>query len=396
MAGYSDTYFRATLTGRSTRTTSCAGCACVYQASVERTAEDTGGMLSVARTRAARRLAAALTAAAAARPCPECGLVPPAAVARTARFWHCGVWLGAAIATSAVGGLVLAGRVPLSVGAVVVPGLALVGVLLHLTVAAANPNRRRAANLLKAQADVAAGTTEILMRGRPGGGSDPRAWTGRQTAGVALAAVAPLALLAPAYFEITLDLPTNPHLRPAIVSPGEHFVAPFSTAAFRSVNGWWSATSKVEVLNAATAHAPPTLSTFTRPAWGGGIQLFADGAVKAPTDLHVVVSVPDDSALEGQTLRLRATLNVVYPARITKTGMDKDVATVTHEFPVVIAGRAQHRAYTIALLVGAAACLACAVAGAGLLAAGIGAVKRQVAAPAVSQSGVDTTISASR
>ena len=72
------------------------------------------------------------------------------------------------------------------------------------------------------------------------------------------------------------------------------------------------------MLNAAEAHTPPALAAFTRPAWGGGLHL-SDSAPAAPTDLHVGVTVPDDPALEGQTLRLRATLTVTYPTRITTT-----------------------------------------------------------------------------
>ncbi|HEY1378613.1 MAG TPA: hypothetical protein VGF55_17570 [Gemmataceae bacterium] len=374
-------YFQATLTGQSTHTYPCAGCGCVFKTIVERTVSDTGDFETVARQKATRRLAAELKAAAEVRPCPGCGLVPPGVVARRAQYRHAAVWLGTGLAAAAVGGLAAIGRVPLATAALAVPAVALLGVLLHGLIAFLNPNRHRAANHERAQADVAAGATEVLLPGKEGeAGRTPRAWTARHTAGIALAAAAPLALLVPAALRAHLGRAINADLRPEVVAPGTTFTAPLPPPAFRSVNGWWSATATVDVLNAAEAHAPKTLAAFTRPAWGGGFHL-SDTSMSVPSDLHVAATIPDDPALEGQTLRLRATLNVVYPTHMGNGAVDKSVTTVTHEFPVTLAGRSDYQAYTTALTGGLIACLVGTTLGGALLASGIGALKRQIAPP---------------
>jgi hypothetical protein len=376
MAVASQTYYRATLTGQTRQKHTCVACRCVYRTAVERTVADTGGIENVARERAATRLAAELKAAANVRPCPTCGLVPPAAIVRRSRPWHAAVWGAAAIAPAAVAGLAAAGWIPFTTAAVVVPSMTGVGVLLHLFIAyVANPRRRRAAKLERARADVAAGTTEIVHPGEPGSGKEPRAWTIRHSVGIALAAVAPIALLAPAYFETSLNLPANPHLKPTIVPPGSTVVAPFPPPAFRSVHGWWTANANVKVLNADELGTPRTLPATTHPpAWGN--QAWADATRSAP-ELNVAVTIPDDPALEGKTLQLRATLHVVYPTRMTKTAVDKDVANVTHDFPVVIAPRAEFQTIRTALNVGGATWLVGTFVGGGLLAAGLAALKRQ-------------------
>lgn len=381
-------YFQATLTGQSTHTYPCPGCGCVFRTVVERTVSDTGESEKVAREKAALKLATELRAASEIRPCPGCGLVPPAVIARRAQARHAGVWLGVGLAAAAIGGLAAAGRLPFGTAAIAVPALALLGVLLHVLVAAANPNRRRAENYKQAQADVASGATEVLLPGREGEARrTPRAWTARHTAGVALAAAAPLALLVPAHVRSPLDRWANPHLQPEVVAPGMTFTAPLPHPAFRSVNGWWSATATVDVLNAAEAHAPRTLPAFTRPAWGGGFHLTADKTLSAPTDLHVAATIPDDPALGGQMLRLKATLHVVYPTHMANGSVDKSVTTVTHEFPVTLAGRAESDAYLTAVVGGAAACLVGTVLGGGLLAAGLRALQRQIAPPELSRIG---------
>jgi hypothetical protein len=290
------------------------------------------------------------------------------------------VWLGTAVVTGGLGGLAAAGILAFAAAAVAVPGLALAGVVAHLLIAAANPNRRRAENLARGHADVAAGTTEVLLHGRPGDIGQPFSWTARYMAGILLAAAAPLALLLPAYFRVRLDRITNPDLRPTIVAPGMSFTAPFPPPTFRSVHGWWSATAKVEVLNAAETHAPPTLPAVSQSAWGGH-RAAADAPRTTPADLHVGVVIPDDLALEGQTLNLRATLTVVYPTRMAADSLDKNTITVTHEFPVIIAPQAEQRLLTTAMFAGIAAFLVGTVVGGGMLASGIRAVKRQITPP---------------
>src|SRR5439155_451736 len=112
----------------------CLACGCHYRTAVERTAVDTGGIETIARERAAIRLAEQLKAAADVRPCPTCGLVPPAAAARKARPWHAAVWVAAAVGPAAVAGSAAAGWVPFDRAVVAVPGLAVLGLVLHVLI----------------------------------------------------------------------------------------------------------------------------------------------------------------------------------------------------------------------------------------------------------------------
>jgi hypothetical protein len=76
------TYYRAIVSGRARKQFTCAACGCTYQAMIERTTVATGGLQAIARERAARQLEERLKTGADLRPCPTCGLIPPAVVAR--------------------------------------------------------------------------------------------------------------------------------------------------------------------------------------------------------------------------------------------------------------------------------------------------------------------------
>jgi hypothetical protein len=386
MATARPSFFRTAVIGRKTQTTICAGCGCVFRTAIDppvkpAVVEPKGG------AKTAETPPAPAVEPADLRPCPSCGLVAPPAVARATQNRHIGVWIAAGVTSAAMGGLAATGLVPFVVAAIVIPGVSAASVLLHLWIAAGNPNRRpRADGLARGKAHVAEGRTDVVLAGQPEVERDPPSWTRQHTAGIVLAAVAPLAMLSPAWVRAVLDRSANPHLHPQVVATEGEFTAPFPPPTFRSFNGWWKADAKVEVMNAAELNAPATLSATTHPDWKGQ-RPGKDAPHVTPTDLHVAVTLPNDSSLDGQALSLRATLTVTYPAYITETGIDNKEMKVTHEFPVRLARRADQQAFTAALWGGSAVCLIGVVMGGRLLASGIRTVKGQVSRPELVQLG---------
>jgi hypothetical protein len=376
MATY--TYYQSTLSGRARKRITCSACGCVYDATIERSAAATGGLQAIAQERAARQLVQRLRTSADARPCPSCGLVPAEVVARRTEYIHGGVWLGIAAAGAAVAGIGIAGFIPFQTAAVAVCAVSILGVVIHLAIAAANPNRRRLANLEKAQTDVATGKVDVVRPGGPGSGYEPRSWTKRHTLGILLAAVAPLALIVPAQVRTTVELPSNPKLRPEVVATGTRFTANLPPPAFQSVGGRWSATPTVELLNAEALKAAATLPARSRSApFGEKLEVTKDQGNYPPSDLFVEVTLPDDPALDGKTLQLRATLNVVYPVRTGKASYEQKVTTLSREFPVVLATKADYQKF-YAIVAGAIFVAGIgSIVGGSLLAWGIASLKKQ-------------------
>jgi hypothetical protein len=371
-------YYQTKLSGRARKKYTCCACGCAYAADVERAAAATGGLQAIAHERAARQLTERLKSAMDLQPCPTCGLIPPLAVARKTEYVHGFVWLGAAFAAAIVAGIGGVGVISFNATAAGVGGIVAAGVFIHAIIAASNPNHRRAANLERAEADVAAGVVELVQPGQPGAGAEPRSWTLRHSLGVLLAAAAPLVLIVPAYLRTTLTLPLNPKLSPQTVAIGTQFTATLPPPTFQSVEGRWCATPKIDVLNAKAIHAPATLPATSRAAViGENISVAKGETNRSPTDMFCTLTIPDDPTLDGQTLQLRATLNVVYPVRTSKTTFERKVTTVTHEFPVVLAPKADFQKLNMMSLGAIVVALVGTMIGGGLLAWGIAAVKKQ-------------------
>jgi hypothetical protein len=376
MATY--TYYQSTLSGRAQKRFTCSACGCVFHANVERSAAATGGLQAIARERAARQLVENLKKSADLRPCPTCGLIPAEVIARRTEYVHGFVWLGIAAVAAVVAGIGIAGVIPFQSAALGVCGLSVLGVMIHLVVAAANPNRKQAANLEKALAEVANGDIQIIRPGELGSGNEPRSWTKRHTLGILLAGIAPLVLIVPAQVRTTVDLPDNPNLHPGVVAAGHKFKANLPSPTFQSVGGRWSATPAVELLNAADFKLPPTLPAGSRSQpFGEKLEVAKDQGNSPPNDLYVEVTVPDNPALDGKTLQLRATLNVVYPVRTSKTSYEQMVTTLSHEFPVVLARKADYQKF-YSTVVGAIFVAGIGtIVGGSLLAWGISSLKKQ-------------------
>ena len=376
MATY--TYYQTTLSGTARKQFTCPACGCVFEAMLERSAAATGGLEAIARERALLQLAEQLKTSADARPCPTCGLIPAEIVARRTEYVHGGVWLGIAVAGAVVAGIGIAELIPFPTAAAAVCGISVLGVLIHLAIAFANPNRRRNVNLEVAQADVAAGAVDVIRPGQPGAGREPRSWTQRHTLGIGLAAIAPLAFIVPAQIRPTVELPTNPELTPSVLASGMRFTANLPPPGFQSVGGKWSATPTVELRNAAALHGPRTLPATSRAeSFSGRIEVGKDASNYPPNDLFVNVALPDDKALDGQTLQLRATLNVVYPVRTNKVSYEQKVTTVTRDFSVVLSRKAEYRKYYSTVIGAIVVAAIGTIVGGSLLAWGIASLKKQ-------------------
>jgi hypothetical protein len=349
------TYYAATVRARAWKQHTCCACGCVYRYATTRVVRDTGGLEVIARERAARKAAAELKKVVEVRPCPACGTVQPDMLFPGRLAGHA----LAAVLTLAVAGWLLAatllGALPLDTAVPCAAGVAGVAALLHLLVARGGPNAHRQAGLRDAQAAVAAGTMELVQPGDGDVRPAPRPSAAWLVPGVALTAVAPLALLAPAHVQATRTLPENAGLRPALIAPGVAFTAPLPNPTFQSVDGKWAGTPKVELLNAAEVGGPPTLAASSQsPNWGERATVAQGASNWSPAELYVNVTVPDDPALAGRTLKLRATLDVVYPYRTGRSTFVQKATTVSREFAVTLAAKADYHAFHIGWVIAVA------------------------------------------
>ena len=144
-------FFRKAVVGRSYLTLTCPGCGCVYRTAIDPPAKAATGKDGSAALRVPPGEPAEL------RPCPICGLVSPPAVAASTKTEHLSVWAWSGLGAAAVGGLATAGLLPFFAATVLIPTFGLAGLLLHMRIAAGNPNRRRREkNLRRGQEHVRA------------------------------------------------------------------------------------------------------------------------------------------------------------------------------------------------------------------------------------------------
>jgi hypothetical protein len=359
----------ATVTARCWKQHTCCSCGCVYRYLLERTAKSSGGQHDDVRSAADQKIARKLRDDVEECPCPTCGTVQPDMVAKDKRTWHkafawiTGVILALVILPASKGGTApeVAGKI-----AAAVAGF---GILGHLLTALSNPNRRPARNLSDAQARGAMGTLQMV---RPGGTPEPANVPPNLTllhaACLLAVCVAPFAFLAVVYVSEQHPLPVNAGLKPDVVGPGDEVTIPLDSS-IRSVGGYWRAAARATVVNAAEVGAPATLTaTSDREGWQGKTMVVKDRRDPfEPIQPWARVTIPDDAALGGKTLRLHLSLTVSYPVEVGKAGAAKD-ATVEKDVEIVLADAATQRLYRDTWQVGKwVGYLCCVLGGVGLV-----------------------------
>src|SRR5207245_2234123 len=145
------------------------------------------------------------------------------------------------------------------------------------------------------------------------------------------------------------DLPTNPGLRPLVLGPGDEVTVKFPDRdEIRSVQGRWRGNPEVKVLNAAEVGAPPTLTGAGRAdSWGDEIRV-KPSEKNLSGGLSARLKVPNNPALGGKTLRVKVTMNVMYPSAEGNSRFLNRTTTVSREFTLRLAEAKALRDYRTA------------------------------------------------
>src|SRR5262249_1671082 len=130
-------------------------------------------------------------------------------------------------------------------------------------------------------------------------------------------------------------MPANEGLKPEVVEPGDEVTLPVETT-LRSYAGHWRATARATVLNAQETGAPRSLAASSNVEPWPKALVARDK--KDPTETAHAwarVTIRNDAALGGKTLRLRLALDVTYLAPAGKN-VTAQVETVYKEADVAL------------------------------------------------------------
>ncbi|WP_020470552.1 hypothetical protein [Zavarzinella formosa] len=170
--------------------------------------------------------------------------------------------------------------------------------------------------------------------------------------GYAFAAVALLALLAPPVRRMVLQTPLNEECEYAVVSPGLK-VRVYLANDLQAIKGEWGGTGRAVALNADELGIPPELPVETPTLTKTDeIYLKKDEGHKTP-DTHVAITLPDDPALAGKTLRLRTDLTLTYPKSTERNFFEYHTANLSEERNLVLVTESERKTDLIVSVAGA-------------------------------------------
>ncbi len=212
-------------------------------------------------------------------------------------------------------------------------GIAVVFLLLHGIVGHRNPNRNLSANLARASADVDNRRLELLRVGAPAPVPDapdcrpPLSWW----VVLGLVAVGVVVLASPELVRLLRGWPVNADWRPIVVGPDEQMTFMFPDE-FQSLDGKWSGTATVEVLNIdevglrdrwlrTVPHDDRWSDTFGLPS-----------NAKQKTWRLSVNAIAPTADLGGKELLLRIELRAKYPADFQYGATSRDIRVEEHTF----------------------------------------------------------------
>jgi hypothetical protein len=207
-------------------------------------------------------------------------------------------------------------------------GVAGVAGLVHLVLALYNPNWSRHAQQEQAALDVDAGKVTVLQPGSTDALRNPARLSPAHLLALLGLVAAPAAFLLPWHLRTTNHWPVNLKLDPQIISPGDKVLIHFPDPGLRSMNGLWRASARAELLNAAEIGGPATIpATSKTDDWGNKVWVREPSYPSLPEDspmrqLFAYLHLPNDAALGGKTLRVRITMEVMYPTYQRPTGWD--------------------------------------------------------------------------
>lgn len=377
--------YQAIVTARCWKQHTCCACGCVYRYALEKSGKGQRGLHEGAQQEAEERVFRKLRTTLASRPCPTCGLIQPDMVAKSKLLWHglltglaflpLMVFIGMGSAPSANGAL------PTDLCAMLAAAVAGGVALLHLGIALANPNSDLEGNRKKAEAEIAAYRMEIVA---PGSTSEPSKVPANLTALHCLALLglflAAPAFLAAVYLRTSNGWANNADLRPELIGPGDEFKVELPARHVQAIQGFWRGEAAAKVQNSAPVADVKTLKASTRTeSWGDSLRVKRSEKTRS---IHPFarLTMPDDEALGGKTLKVSIHLNITYPTADANSSFVNDKTTVTRDITVQITPRECRDTYwltwAIGVAVGALGCL-----GGGLLLLGLAQALRGRALP---------------
>jgi hypothetical protein len=294
----------------------CIGCGSRFRYLFKRKKTGQGGTPEAASAAARKAVINALENEVDMHPCPGCGLYQPDMVGsrRSTRHWWVIAASWAALLLMMI--LMLADVMPASMAALAAAvACAMLG-LVHLLIDFNNPNRNLESNHQLAQQKVERGDLWVP----PGSKAEPAAetpvfgWSTAHAVAYVLFGLGLLALVSPELLRILHGWPVNEPWYPQVAGPGDDPYIYFPNK-ITSVKGYWQGNVRTEVLNAAEVGlgAGQIGSSSQHDNWGDTIHIGSKESKTSTKTLWARVSLPPNPQLEGKTLKIKMTLNVLYP-----------------------------------------------------------------------------------
>jgi hypothetical protein len=308
--------YDVTATAKCWRLHDCVECGCAYRYLCQSHVTGSGESVEVATERANRAAIEALAEIVEVRPCPQCGLVQPYAIATKKYRLHL-VATGLAVALAGTGvGIAVTGN---GARADAAAGMLLIGSILavvcHLVIALLNPNWSRSRNLRNAQKELSSGRMQLVRQGESHD-HDPR--TRMFGLGhvfyLLLAAGAVAATLVPSVIALQKGWHRNKDLNPTIITPGDVVRVTFPETPEAAL-GQWAGWPTITIENETELGGTFKIKAHSqRDAWD---TITGMGIKNEPVNLWAEIELPADAALNGRTL----TLNIYMPVLFCRSGV---------------------------------------------------------------------------
>jgi hypothetical protein len=297
----------------------CIGCGSRYRYLFKRKKTGQGGSPQVAEAAARKAVLNALQNEVDMHPCPGCGLYQPDMVGSRRSKWHWWLIGVSGVVLLLVLILLLTDVMAASTAAWTATGACGLLALGHLLIDRGNPNRNLERNHGLAQMKVERGDLWVPPDGKaqPETSEPPRfGWSTAHTVAYVLLGLGLLALASPELLRLLHGWPANTEWHPLADGPGDEPYVYFPQS-ITSVKGYWKGNATAVILNADEIAGPGVLGQLRTSSqndnWGETIHIGSKESKTSSKTLWVRVTLPPDPRLEGKTLKIKMTLDVVYP-----------------------------------------------------------------------------------
>jgi hypothetical protein len=296
----------------------CIGCGSRFRYLFKRKKTGQGGSPKAAEAAARKAVLNSLQNEVDMHPCPGCGLYQPDMIGSRRSKWH--GWLigvsGAVLLLVLI--LMLTDVMATSTAAWTAAGACGLLALGHLLIDRGNPNRNLEHNHGLAQQKVERGDLWVPpdSKAEPSSGPPRFGWSTAHAIAYVLLGLGLLALASPELLRLLHGWPANKEWHPLVAGPGDEPYVYFPSS-ITSVKGYWRGNATAVVLNAKEVAGPGNLGQLRTSSqndnWGQTIRIGSKESKTSSKTLWVRVALPPDSRLEGKTLKIKMTLDVVYP-----------------------------------------------------------------------------------